>query len=102
MRTPTNRRRRPTSTKPRIIDKIQSQMIRIYADFNSKDERGRVRLSTAGSRKDIERHRASLKEGLEVILYMADDCEVRGALTYDGIWLGIPDWNTIRHYKTKE
>ena len=77
-------------------------MIRIYADFNSTDEQSRVRLSTVGSLKDIERHRGSLKEGLEVILYMTDEFEVRGTLTFDQIWLGIPDWDTIHHYKTKK
>lgn len=78
------------------------EMIRIYADFNCQDEQGRVRLSTVGSRKDIERHRASLKEGMEVILYTPGDFEVHGTLTFDGIWLGIPDFATIRYYETKE
>ncbi|MBI2386061.1 MAG: hypothetical protein HYV14_08605 [Elusimicrobia bacterium] len=72
-------------------------MIRIYADFNSQDEQGRVRLSTVGSRKDIERHRSKLKEGMEVILYTPGDFEVRGTLTFDQIWLGIPDLSTIRY-----
>lgn len=77
-------------------------MIRIYADFNSSDEQGRVRLSTVGSRKDIERHRPSLKEGMEVILYTPGDFEVRGTLTFDRIWLGIPDWSTIRYEDAKK
>ena len=77
-------------------------MIRIYADFNCQDEQGRVTLDTAGSLKDVERHRTRLKEGMKVILYTPGDCEVRGILTYDGIWRGIPDWDTIRHYKTKD
>lgn len=77
-------------------------MIRIYADFNSTDEQDRVRLSTTGSRKDIELHRSQLKEGLEVILYMSDEFEVRGTLTFDNIWLGIPDWDTIYYYETKK
>lgn len=77
-------------------------MIRIYADFNSSDEQGRVRLSTVGSKKDIELHRASLKEGLEVILYTPGDFEVRGTLTFDQIWLGIPNWDTIRYEDTNK
>jgi hypothetical protein len=72
-------------------------MIRIYADFNSRDERGRVRLSAAGSLKDIERHRTHLKEGLKVILYETGEFEVEGTLTFDQIWLGVPDFNTIRY-----
>jgi hypothetical protein len=77
-------------------------MIRIYADFNSQDEQGRVRLSTVGSRKDVEKHRASLKEGMKVILYSPGDFEVQGTLTFDKIWLGIPDLSTIRYEKTEE
>lgn len=77
-------------------------MIRIFADFNCQDEQGRVRLNTVGSRKDIERHRASLREGMEVILYTPGEFEVRGTLTFDVIWLGIPDLDTIYYYKTKE
>lgn len=77
-------------------------MIRIYADFNSTDEQDRVRLSTVGSLKDIELHRSQLKEGLKVILYMTNEFEVRGTLTFDRIWRGIPDWTTIRHYKTTD
>jgi hypothetical protein len=77
-------------------------LIRIYADFNSSDEHGRVRLSTVGSREDIEKHRDGLKEGLEVILYSPGDFEVRGTLTFDRIWLGIPDWDTIRYEDTKK
>lgn len=77
-------------------------MIRIYADFNSTDEHDRVRLSTAGSLKDIELHRLQLKEGLKVILYMTDEFEVQATLTFDRVWRGIPDWDTIRHYKTKD
>lgn len=77
-------------------------MIRIYADFNSKDEQGRVWLNTVGALEDIEQHRSELKEGLEVILYMTDEFEVRGTLTFDKIWLGIPDWDTIHYYETKK
>lgn len=77
-------------------------MIRIYADFNSTDEQDRVTLNTVGSLKDIELHRPQLKEGLEVILYMTDEFEVRGTLTFDQIWRGIPNWDTIHHYKAKK
>ena len=76
-------------------------MIRIYADFNSKDTDGRVWLNTVCSKKDIEKHEAELREGLEVILYVPDEFEVRGKLVRDrGIWKGHPDWSTIR-YKDK-
>lgn len=77
-------------------------MIRIYADFNCIDEQDRVTLNTVGSLKDIERHRSQLKEGLKAIFYMTNEFEVRGTLTFDRIWRGIPDWTTIRHYNPKD
>ncbi len=73
-------------------------MIRIYADFNSCDEQGRVQLDTAGSRKDIKRYENVLKEGMRVLLYTPDDFEVYGTLVFEGIWMGIPDLSTIRYY----
>ena len=71
-------------------------MIRIYADFNSQDQRERVRLNTSGSLEDIEKYSKQLRSGLAVILYMPD-VEVEGVLEFDGVWLGIPDWSTTRH-----
>ncbi len=73
-------------------------MIRIYADFNSCDEQGRVRLSTVGSRKDIKQYENVLEEGMRVLLYMPDEFEVYGTLVFEGIWLGIPDFSTIKYY----
>jgi len=77
-------------------------MIRIFADFNCQDEQGRVMLDTVGSLEDIEKHRAVLKEGMEVILYTPGDFEVRGTLTFDKIWLGIPDLSTNRYENPDE
>jgi hypothetical protein len=74
-------------------------MIRIYADFNTQDEAGRVCLNVAGSLVDIARYGDSLCEGMDVILDVRDEFEVIGKLVFDeGIWKGIPDWSTVRHY----
>lgn len=74
-------------------------MIRIFADFNNKDEQGRVRLSTVGSLKDVAEHKSELREGLEVILYTPDEFEMLGTLVFDlGMWKGIPHLETIRYY----
>ena len=70
-------------------------MIRIYADFNSKDEQGRVVLNTAASLKDLEAHKDEIQVGMTVILYMPD-VEVCGVLIFDEVWLGIPDYTTTR------
>jgi hypothetical protein len=66
-------------------------MIRIYADFNSCDEQGRVQLNTVGSLRDIKQCENVLEEGMRVLLYMTDEFEVYGTLVFEGIWMGIPD-----------
>jgi hypothetical protein len=72
-------------------------MIRIYADFNSQDDQGRVILNTVGSIEDLKRHEHELSEGTEVLLYM-DDVELHGTLVFEeDVWMGLPDFDTIRH-----
>jgi len=70
-------------------------MIRIYADFNSRDDQGRVALNTTGSLRDLEAYKDELSVGMRVILYMPD-IEVEGVLAFDKVWLGIPDLATTR------
>lgn len=72
-------------------------MLRIYADFNSCDELGRVQLNTVGSLRDVELHRGALVPGLKVVLYMTDELEVEATLVFDEIWMGWPDWTTVHH-----
>ena len=72
-------------------------MLRIYADFNTCDEQGRVCLNTVGSLRDIDAHRAELHEGERVLLYVPDDFEVEGTLEFDRIWLASPDLSTLRY-----
>lgn len=77
-------------------------MIKILADFNNKDEHGRVCLDTAGALKAIAEHKAELREGLVVLLYERDDFEVHAKLIFDlGMWKGIPDMDTLRYYDDK-
>jgi len=73
-------------------------MIKLYADFNSYDEQGRVRLNTIGSLEDIKQQENLLEGGMRVLLYMKDEFEVYGTLVLEEIWLGIPDFSTIRYY----
>lgn len=58
-------------------------MIRIYADFNCKDEEGRVWLDTVGSLRDISELGDSLVEGLKVVLYVPGEFEVEATLIFD-------------------
>ena len=73
--------------------------IRIYADFNSQDERGRIDLHTRGSRRDLECLVDEIHPGLPVVLYF-DDVEVDAVLEYDEElkrWFGVvPDWSAYR------
>ena len=77
-------------------------MIRIYADANAKDEQGRLVLSIEGSRKDIERYGDEVKEGTQVTLNVQDEFEVTAALTFDEVWLAIPDWSTITYLNPED
>jgi hypothetical protein len=70
-------------------------MIKIYADFNSCDDQGRVMLNTVGSLRDLERHKKVLAAGMQAIFYAPGEFEVHGTLVFEGIWIGIPDWSTI-------
>ena len=77
-------------------------MIRIYADFNHQDEQGRVFLDTVGSLADIKRHEGVLTDGLRVLLYMEDDFEVEGTLSFDGVWFAAPDLGTLHHLSVED
>lgn len=77
-------------------------MIRIYADFNHRDEQGRVELDTVGSLADIKQHADILADGMTVLLYMEDELEVEGTLTFDGIWLASPNFATLRYLKGED
>jgi hypothetical protein len=35
---------------------------------------------------------------MRVLLYMTDEFEVYGILVFEGIWMGIPDFSTIKYY----
>ncbi len=77
-------------------------MIRIWADFNHRDEQGRVKLSTIGSLKDIEKHHDEIREGTTVTLNAEDDFEVEARLTFDKVWRAIPDMTTVRYLKPED
>ncbi|MFN0110517.1 MAG: hypothetical protein ACKVZH_16805 [Blastocatellia bacterium] len=73
-------------------------MVKLYVDFNSCDEQGRVCLNTIGSLESIKQYGETLENGMKVLLFMKDEFEVQGTLFFEGIWLGIPDFSTIRYY----
>ena len=74
-------------------------MIRIYADFSTRDQLDRLVLTIPGSQPDIEKNSDRLTSGLRVVLYQPGELEVEATLVFDRGWLGIPDWNTIKYYE---
>jgi hypothetical protein len=73
-------------------------MIRIYADFNSQDVEGRVILNTVGALRDIEAQTGDLAEGVQIVLYMPDEFELIGTLSFDGVWKATPNLDTIVYF----
>ena len=73
-------------------------MIRIYADFNERDKLGRPVLWIPGSRVDMEKNKDKLEPGLRVVLYQPNELEVEANLVFEGGWVAVPDWDTIKHY----
>ncbi len=76
----------------------QSQLPRVFADFNNSDRQGRVRLNTVGTIQDLSRLGIVLREGTGMILCNTE-LEAEGASAYsneEGLWVAVIDWNKIR------
>jgi hypothetical protein len=73
--------------------------IRIYADINNCEENGKVRLNTHGSLSNLFKREKKIHTGMLVWLH-DEEFEVESKLEYDQkwkIWLGEPNWSTIRY-----
>jgi hypothetical protein len=71
---------------------------RIFADFNSADTQGRVRLNCIGSIEDLARQGIRLREGLEVLVH-DEECEADGEAQFsreEGGWCVKINWEAIR------
>jgi hypothetical protein len=79
----------------------QSQLPRIFVDFNNSDRQGRVRLNCVGTVEDRNRLGIVLQDGTE-LLFCCLELETEGSVTYstdsteEGLWLAGVDWNNIR------
>jgi hypothetical protein len=81
---------------------------RVYADFQNLDDDNRLRLTCAGTRRDLERQGIELHHGMALTLY-TDDANDQGQpdqLVTDGIvqyndaekcWVAAIDWQSLRH-----
>ena len=81
---------------------------RVYADFQNLDDSNRIRLTCAGTARDLERLGLQLREGLALTLYTddeddagnADELRAEGVAHYDDsqhCWVAAIDWSAIRH-----
>jgi hypothetical protein len=81
---------------------------RIYADFQTADSFGRLRLNCVGTVEDLSQHQIELREGLALTLY-SDDLDNTGQLDellIDSVvtfseeehcWVAVIDWAAIRN-----
>ena len=85
---------------------------RVYADFQNLDDENRLRLTCAGTRRDLERQALDLREGMALTLYTDDatDDGQSDELLADGVvhfnqtencWVATIDWQAIRHASTE-
>jgi hypothetical protein len=82
--------------------------VTVYADFQNLDDENRLRLTCAGTRRDLERQRIELREGLVLTLYTddandegkTDELLAEGVVHYDEAekcWVAAIDWHALRH-----
>lgn len=71
---------------------------RLFADFQNADQTGRVRLTTSGTTRDIEKLGIRLRDGLEITLCEPGELEADGTVlwsTDERIW--VVEIGPIRH-----
>jgi hypothetical protein len=71
---------------------------KIYADFNNADSRGRIRLNTEGTFRDLQEMGIKLEEGLEVLLDDDEGIVTLGVVSFsedEQIWVAGIDWKKI-------
>jgi hypothetical protein len=81
---------------------------RVYADFQNLDDENRLRLTCAGTLRDLERHKIELRPGMTLHLYtddatddgQPDELIADGIVSYDAAekcWVAAIDWNAVRN-----
>ena len=71
---------------------------KISVDFNNADQKGRIRLNTVGTFRDIERLQIELKEGMEVLLDDDEGLTTTGHLMFSNeekIWVAEINWDAL-------
>ena len=81
---------------------------KIYGDFHKLDDDNRIRLTTVGTQRDLQRLGVQLEEGMALTLYMddanddgnSDDIMIDGTAhfsTADMCWVAAVNWENVYH-----
>jgi hypothetical protein len=81
---------------------------KVYADFQNLDDANRLRLTCAGTHRDLESQKIRLQEGLVLTLYTddaddhgrPDEMRAEGVVHYNDAqrcWVAAIDWGSLRH-----
>jgi hypothetical protein len=81
---------------------------KVYADFQNLDDSNRLRLTCAGTLRDLEQQGIRLREGLVLTVYTddaddlgrPDELRAEGIVHYDDdrqCWVAAIDWDDLRH-----
>ena len=81
---------------------------RVYADFQNLDDENRLRLTCAGTCRDLQRQGIELQEGMKLTLYtddakdngQSDELLAEGVAQYneaEKCWVARTDWQADRH-----
>lgn len=72
-------------------------LIRLFADFNNADSKGRIRLNTQGTKDDVAALGLTLTEGMPVILDDGDEICADAIVRFCAAegWVAEVDWELI-------
>lgn len=76
--------------------------IRLYADFNNADSKGRIRLNGAGTLKDLAKLGLRLQDGLMITVH-DEELTADGEAIYselESVWTVKIDWNHVETQTT--
>ncbi len=78
-------------------NRSNSGLVRLFADFNNADRKGRLRLNCRGTLDDLEALGVCLCDGLCVVLDDHDELSVRGIVRWDvdDGWVAEIDWSQV-------
>jgi hypothetical protein len=73
--------------------------IKVYADFNNADNKGRIRLNTEGTYQDLRRNNIKFEPGLKILLDDDEGLVASGTVLFsedENIWVAKIDWDELK------